>query len=71
MEIFNTIALQKALGVKTQPASLCSAKFKIEAKEYWNCVIDHHSTSNDHAVGTCRMGFGIQDKSAVVDSKFK
>ena len=40
-------------------------------KDYWHCLINKVGKTAYHPTSTCRMGFGPEDKNAVVDPQFK
>ncbi|ODM91657.1 Glucose dehydrogenase [FAD, quinone], partial [Orchesella cincta] len=46
-------------------------KFELKGEKYYECYARHMTSTVYHQCGTCRMGNGIKDPKAVVDSKFR
>lgn len=67
-KIFKTKSLTKN-GLEDKPAEDCQ-HFKYDSQEYYNCVIQRHSGTGFHPVGTCKMG-PKSDANAVVDSRLR
>jgi len=70
LEILNAEAL-KPLGILVLPDGKCSKRFNVSSNEYWMCIVEEYTLMSFHGVGSCRMGYGVEDKESVVDSNFK
>ncbi|CAL8131682.1 unnamed protein product [Orchesella dallaii] len=46
-------------------------KYKLRSDQYWECYARHYAFTVYHPIGTCRMGKGVQDPLAVVDSQLR
>jgi len=70
MKYFNTKAFRK-IRTRLIPDGKCSEQYSPGTDAYWRCYIESNTGITKHTVGTCRMGKGVQDQSAVVDSKLR
>ncbi|CAL8090579.1 unnamed protein product [Orchesella dallaii] len=72
MKIFEETTAFKELNTTyvNIPIEACNMH-KFKSDEYWACYIRHISLTLYHPVSTCRMGRGVDDKDAVVDSKLR
>lgn len=72
VRIFEKTIPYKRLGTRILPVDFPACQNRVfKSDQYWKCYIRHASQAGLHAGGTCRMGSGINDPDAVVDSKLR
>lgn len=70
LSFFGTESYKK-YGVKLITPSITKcAQYETRSDDWWRCYIKYFTSTNYHAVGTCRMG-PVADPTTVVSSKLK
>ena len=67
----NTKSFQE-IGTKYAGAHVPGCEqHEFRSDDYWKCYISHFLLTIWHPTGTCKMGSGPKDKTAVVDSRLR
>lgn len=69
MNIFNTSALLKQIGVKPLAHYEPCSNYENGSRDYWKCVVHQGTSTVYHPTSTARMG--PNSTVAVVNSKLK
>lgn len=71
-KIYEDTLIYKKLGARIPPVPIeeCG-QLRYRSDEYLKCYIKYKSVAGWHPAGTCKMGSGQTDSTAVVDSKLR